>query len=656
MFVIFLFTAILATSLVYAQTSSCTTGLASTQPFSYNNYNFYVTNKSLDAAPAWAKIQVNDSLGNMVITDTLNLGQTKTYNTNGFRFTLTAASILTSGGAYLRICPLYNLTVTEYGIPAGTNWGAMINGQYYQTSNTNMVINDLSETLTYRYDYSVPEGTGINYIPISSCTGTAEITTPNPGVSCTYSAQYLLTTVVYPSGSGAVYPVPIPGGIWYNTGSHVTISAIPNNGYTFTTWVGNGSDSYTGSKNPVSIIMNGPVTESAYMTASTTTSTTMTTSTTTISPVPSISVISPSGGEAWRVGYTYPIQWTLSGLDSTWTSNQSIQLQLWDNTGSNFIGTFCTSCFSGSKGGSYSWTIQDVFALGDKYVPIQAGKYTIRASVVSKSQSQYYPLAFSAPFTINSYACTDNGMNFYQKSSVTSSQGNVWWDQCIQFKDGIPSSSTSCSGSDCYLYEMLCQSPTTTSGQVTKTYDGIYSVQTNCANGCTDGACVGGVITPITSTVTSTSTLTSATTTAIPTITSTTSTITSTAIACSSGFVYSNTVGTCVKKATSFDPAKLLQIAFSLQNFKSQFDSLSTQAQQISDYYKSQGNMEKSNKWHSISQKFSSLSADVSKIVDYLISNKDNLNDSTLENARAMITDLNNNLNYLAIYTLEAVR
>src|SRR5204863_2905470 len=46
----------------------------------------------------------------------------------------------------------------------------------------------------------------------------------------------------------------------------VFIHAMPANGYSFTTWSGSGTGSYSGTNNPASITMNGPITESAAFT------------------------------------------------------------------------------------------------------------------------------------------------------------------------------------------------------------------------------------------------------------------------------------------------------------------------------------------------------------------------------------------------------
>ena len=54
-----------------------------------------------------------------------------------------------------------------------------------------------------------------------------------------------------------------PASGWKNSGVAVSINATPATGYTFSNWTGTGSGSYSGTNNPASITMNGPITENA---------------------------------------------------------------------------------------------------------------------------------------------------------------------------------------------------------------------------------------------------------------------------------------------------------------------------------------------------------------------------------------------------------
>jgi len=74
-----------------------------------------------------------------------------------------------------------------------------------------------------------------------------------------YETQYYLTMQVNPSGGGSTSP---QSG-WQDSGDVLSISANPASGYTFSSWTGSGSGSYTGTSNPASVTMNGLITETA---------------------------------------------------------------------------------------------------------------------------------------------------------------------------------------------------------------------------------------------------------------------------------------------------------------------------------------------------------------------------------------------------------
>ncbi|MEM0288289.1 MAG: hypothetical protein QXG05_09025, partial [Nitrososphaerota archaeon] len=83
--------------------------------------------------------------------------------------------------------------------------------------------------------------------------------TGSGSITGNYGTQYYLTMSASPSSEGSVSPA----SGWYNAGSQVTITATPNSGYNFAGWSGSGSGSYSGSNNPATITMNGPITETA---------------------------------------------------------------------------------------------------------------------------------------------------------------------------------------------------------------------------------------------------------------------------------------------------------------------------------------------------------------------------------------------------------
>ena len=84
----------------------------------------------------------------------------------------------------------------------------------------------------------------------------------NATFTATFDTEYQLTM----NGGGAGGTV-TPSTSWRTPGEVVSISATPNVAYNFLGWEGTGSGSYTGSNNPTTVTMNGPVTELALFDA-----------------------------------------------------------------------------------------------------------------------------------------------------------------------------------------------------------------------------------------------------------------------------------------------------------------------------------------------------------------------------------------------------
>ncbi|HWT02319.1 MAG TPA: Calx-beta domain-containing protein [Pyrinomonadaceae bacterium] len=86
--------------------------------------------------------------------------------------------------------------------------------------------------------------------------------TGNATYTATFATQHFLTMS---AGAGGTVS---PASGWHNRGAGVSISATPNSGFSFGGWTGSGSGSFTGSTNPASVTMNGPVSETASFSAS----------------------------------------------------------------------------------------------------------------------------------------------------------------------------------------------------------------------------------------------------------------------------------------------------------------------------------------------------------------------------------------------------
>jgi len=107
-------------------------------------------------------------------------------------------------------------------------------------------------------------GTGIRYVWTNWTGGGAISHTVAPTTNTTYTAifktQYFLTMA---HGIGGTVS---PATGWRNSGAAISISAMPATGYSFTNWTGSGTGSFSGTNNPASITMGGPITEAATFT------------------------------------------------------------------------------------------------------------------------------------------------------------------------------------------------------------------------------------------------------------------------------------------------------------------------------------------------------------------------------------------------------
>jgi len=153
-----------------------------------------------------------------------------------------------------------------------------VNGQSYGYSNLPVTVAvSYGSTVSYSWSSPVSAGTGKRYV-WQSTSGLASsqsgsFTATQPGsVTASYATQYLLTMAASPSQGGTTSPA--PGSYWYYAGTQVQISATANSGYQFNGWSGSGSGSYSGTSNPATITMDGPITETAVFYVQVTFSTT----------------------------------------------------------------------------------------------------------------------------------------------------------------------------------------------------------------------------------------------------------------------------------------------------------------------------------------------------------------------------------------------
>ena len=111
-------------------------------------------------------------------------------------------------------------------------------------------------------------GTGVRYVwsSWSDSGGISHTVAPttNTTYTATFTTQYYLTMSRRHRWHGESRER------WKNSGATVSITATPTNNtqvsYSFSGWTGSGTGSYSGTNNPASITMNGPITENAAFT------------------------------------------------------------------------------------------------------------------------------------------------------------------------------------------------------------------------------------------------------------------------------------------------------------------------------------------------------------------------------------------------------
>jgi hypothetical protein len=107
-------------------------------------------------------------------------------------------------------------------------------------------------------------GTGVRSVWNGWSGGGAISHTVAPTTNKTYTASF--RTQYYLTMSHGVGGSVSPASSWRYSGVTVSITATPAAGYSFSSWAGTGTGSFSGTANPASITMGGPITETANFT------------------------------------------------------------------------------------------------------------------------------------------------------------------------------------------------------------------------------------------------------------------------------------------------------------------------------------------------------------------------------------------------------
>jgi Divergent InlB B-repeat domain len=148
-----------------------------------------------------------------------------------------------------------NVTINVRTKPAGLTFS--VDGTTYSSQQQFTWVAGSSHTLATTSPQS--GGTGVQYVwkKWSDHGAISHIVAPttNKNYQAVFGKQYYLTMT---AGTGGGV---LPSSGWRNAGQSVTIRAHAEPGFTFTGWSGTGTGSYTGTNNPASITMGGPISE-----------------------------------------------------------------------------------------------------------------------------------------------------------------------------------------------------------------------------------------------------------------------------------------------------------------------------------------------------------------------------------------------------------
>jgi photosystem II stability/assembly factor-like uncharacterized protein len=150
-----------------------------------------------------------------------------------------------------------NVTVNVNGNPAGRSF--TVDGTTYSTAQTFTWAAGSSHALDAPSPQTISADTRQVFSRWSDSGNASHSVAPvsNTAYTVTFQTQYLLTMQAGAGGSV------LPANGWWNAGASVAISAAADSGFYFQKWSGSGSGAYSGSSNPKTIVLNGPVVETA---------------------------------------------------------------------------------------------------------------------------------------------------------------------------------------------------------------------------------------------------------------------------------------------------------------------------------------------------------------------------------------------------------
>jgi List-Bact-rpt repeat protein len=125
----------------------------------------------------------------------------------------------------------YTISITEKGLPSGTNWGATFNSVTTMSTGSTIKFSGVSAASYYYYPSTIAGSSSTTqYVPTYSY---YYVTVPNMEiVTVVYTTEYYTTFAVSPTSSGTINQ----GTGWYDAGATISIAASSYTGTTFSKW------------------------------------------------------------------------------------------------------------------------------------------------------------------------------------------------------------------------------------------------------------------------------------------------------------------------------------------------------------------------------------------------------------------------------------
>lgn len=159
--------------------------------------------------------------------------------------------------------PVTPISVSVVTVPEGLS--ITVDGRTYAAPRSFSWAPGSTHTVATTPTHSPDSGTQHSWSSWSDGAGVSHSVSPTTDTlyTATFTTQYRLTTATYPTGSGTISLDPIATGNWYNAGQQVQIQTTSETNYNFMSWTGSGSGSYSGPDNPINVVMNAPLAQTA---------------------------------------------------------------------------------------------------------------------------------------------------------------------------------------------------------------------------------------------------------------------------------------------------------------------------------------------------------------------------------------------------------